>query len=239
MAVATLPTVDVPVTSEERNRIAALMERAESYLASGATETAIEQWIAVLNIRVDHETALRSATGYLWRLSYRDDARELVQRALDAGSQVPSIYMTAIDIAERLGEHDSADELRDRVASLSQVDDQLLITLADDYIQRYRMEEALAFLDRALQTHPASQKLLIKMGDLLKQLDRSSEAVTYYERAIRSGARTAEGKEADQKLALFVPVLTDRERGSVWAGAARDAWGWDVVTGYGMAGCRS
>jgi tetratricopeptide (TPR) repeat protein len=219
-----LKTIDVPVTPEEKDQIAHLMDRAEIYLQAGETEAAIEQWVEVLKIRVDHETALRQASGHLWRLQYRDDARELVQRAIDAGTTVPSIYLTAIDIAERLGEQTRAEALREHIAALPNADDQLLVAIADDYIQRYRLEQALAFLSYALDKHPHSQKLLIKIGDLLKELDRPQEAMTYYDRAVRAGARTKEGKEADQRLLNYVPVLTDRERGSVGL-ALREAAG--------------
>jgi tetratricopeptide (TPR) repeat protein len=233
-----LKTVDVPVTPEERDQIARLMERADIYIEAGETEAAIEQWIEVLKIRVDHETALRHAAGHLWRLQYRDDAEELVRRAIDAGTTVPSIYLTAIDIAERLGEHSRAEELREHIASLPQSDDQLLVAIADDYIRRYRLEQALAFLSRALDAHPASQKLLVKTGDLLKELDRPQEAMTYYDRAVRVGTRTTEGKEADRKLLNYVPVLTDRERGNVWL-ALREAVGvgmFFLVMGWQDAG---
>jgi tetratricopeptide (TPR) repeat protein len=223
-AVSPFNTVAVPITPEEKDEIARLMERADVYVEAGDIEAAIEQWIAVLNIRVDHETALRNASGHLWRLQYRDDARELVQRAIDAGTTVPSIYLTAIDIAERLGETSQAEELRERVAALPEADDQLLVAIANDYLKRYRMDEALTFLNRALETHPDSQKLLIKTGDVLKELERPQEAMTYYDRAVRVGTRTKEGKEADQRLLTYVPVLTDRERGSVWL-AVREAAG--------------
>jgi tetratricopeptide (TPR) repeat protein len=217
-------TVAVPVTPTENDEIARLMERAEIYVEAGEIEAAIEQWVAVLDIRVDHETALRNASGHLWRLQFRDDAQELVQRAIDAGTTVPSIYMTAIDIAERLGESRRAAELREQVAALPGADDQLLAAIADDYLQRFRTDEALTFLKQALETHPDSQVLLIKTGDLLKELERPQEAMTYYDRAVRAGARTKEGKEADKRLLTYVPVLTDRERGSVWL-AAREAAG--------------
>jgi hypothetical protein len=68
----------------------------------------------------------------------------------------------------------------------------------------------------------------VKTGDLLKELDRTQEAMTYYDRAVRAGARTAHGKEADKKLMNYVPVLTDRERGSVWL-ALREAFGIGVL----------
>jgi tetratricopeptide (TPR) repeat protein len=209
-------TVDTPVTQSEKEQIARLMEKADIYLESGDEEAAVAQWVEVLKLRVDHELALRNAAGHLWRLRYWDDASELVQRAIDAGTQVPSIYLTAIDMAERRGDQGEAGVLRERIATLPAADEQLLVTVADYYLERYQTDQALRFLQQAIETHPNSQKLLVKMGDVYQQLDRNQEAMVYYDRAVRLGSRSKKGKEADKKLAVFVPVLTDRERGSVW-----------------------
>jgi tetratricopeptide (TPR) repeat protein len=209
-------TVDIPVTQSEKEQIAQLMEKADIYLESGDEEAAVAQWVEVLKLRVDHEVALRNAAGHLWRLRYWEDASELVQRAIDAGTQVPSIYLTAIDMAERRGDQDEAGALRERIATLPAADEQLLVTVADYYLERYQTDQALRFLEQAIETHPNSQKLLVKLGDVYRQLDRNQEAMVYYDRAVRLGSRSKKGKEADKKLATFVPVLTDRERGSVW-----------------------
>jgi len=208
-------TVDIPVTAREKEQIARLMEKADLYLEAGDEEAAIAQWVEVLKLRVDHELALRNAAGHLWRMRYWDDAQELVRRAIDAGTQVPSIYLTAIDMAERRGDQDEAGALRERIAALPAADEQLLVTVADYYLERYQTDQALRFLHQAIETHPQSQKLLVKLGDVYQQLDRTQEAMVYYDRAVRLGARSRLGKEADKKLSGFVPVLTDRERGSV------------------------
>jgi tetratricopeptide (TPR) repeat protein len=84
-------TIDVPLTSQEEGQVAQLLQRADIYAESGDMEQAISQWVEVLKIRVDHELALRNAAGNLWKLNYWDDARELVQRAIDANTQVPAI----------------------------------------------------------------------------------------------------------------------------------------------------
>jgi tetratricopeptide (TPR) repeat protein len=209
-------TVDIPVTQGEKEQIAQLMDKADIYLESGDEEAAVAQWVEVLKLRVDHEVALRNAAGHLWRMRYWDDAMELVQRAVDAGTRVPSIYLTAIDMAERRGDQGEAEVLRERIATLPAADEQLLVTVADYYVERYQTDQALRFLQQAIETHPDSQKLLVKLGDVYQQLDRNQEAMVYYDRAVRLGSRSKKGKEADKKLAGFVPVLTDRERGSVW-----------------------
>lgn len=217
-------TVDVQVTPQEKDQIDQLMQRADLYMEAGDTEQAVSQWVEVLKIRVDHELALRNAAGNLWKLSYWDDARELVQRALDANTQVPSIYLTAIDMAERQNDHDRAESIREKIASLPNADEQLLVTVADYYLSRYQTDQAITFLERAVESHPDSQKLLVKTGDVLQQMERKQEAMTYYDRAVRHGSRTKAGKEADKKLAGYVPVLTDRERGSFLL-AARETVG--------------
>jgi tetratricopeptide (TPR) repeat protein len=209
-------TIDVPLTPQENMQVAQLLQRADIYMESGDTEQAISQWVEVLKIQVDHELALRNAAGHLWKLNYWDDARELVQRAIDANTQVPAIYLTAIDMADRQGDHEKAEAIRERIATLPNADEQLLVTVADYYLKRYQSDQALNFLQEAVESHPDSQKLLLKTGDVLQEMDRKLEAMTYYDRAVRQGTRTKVGKEADKKLATFVPVLTDRERGSVW-----------------------
>jgi tetratricopeptide (TPR) repeat protein len=208
-------TVEVPVTQAEKKRIMQLMERAETYLAAGDVESAVEQWVDVLSIRVDYEEALAKAAGHLWRMNYQDDARELIGRAVLAGTTIPTIYMTAIDMAERQADHEEADALRERIASLPNADEQLLVTVVDYYSKRVQIEQAMQFIERALETNPNRQKLLLRMGDLLEDLNQPQAAMAYYDQAVRIGARTPEGKEADKRLSRAVPVITDRERGSV------------------------
>lgn len=217
-------TIAVPLTPQEEDQVVQHLQRADIYAEAGEMEQAIEQWVEVLKIRVDHELALRNAAGNLWKLNYWDDARELVQRAIDAKTQVPAIYMTAIDMADRQGDHEKAEAIRERIAALPDADEQLLITVADYYLKRFQNDQALSFLQEAVESHPDSQKLLIKTGDVLEEMERKQEAMTYYDRAVRQGTRTKAGKEADKKLATYVPVLTDRERGSVWL-AVRETLG--------------
>lgn len=209
-------TVSTALSPDDELRVAQWLERGQIYQESGDTEAAIEQWVQVLKVQVDHELALRNAVGTLWRLRYWDDARELVQRAIDAGTTVPSVYLTAIDLADRQGNHTWAEEIRTRVASSPQTDDQLIVKMAEYDIQRFHTDQALQFLNQALEAHPTSQPILIKTGELLDQLHRKQEAMAYYDQAVRLGSRTKAGKEADKRLSTFVPVLTDRERGNLW-----------------------
>ncbi|MEB2289016.1 MAG: hypothetical protein OZ934_12980 [Anaerolineae bacterium] len=217
-------TVDEPVTPAEKERIAHLMDRAEIYREAGEIEDAIALWVEVLAIRVDHEQALRNAAGHLWKLQYWQDAKELVQRAIDAGTRVPTIYLTAIDMAERQNDGIWARELRERVATLPVADEQLVVKVADYYLAHYQSPTAYDFLERALAAHPNMPTALVKLGDLQQDSGDRVEASRLYERAARAGARGKTRKEVEKKLRGYVPVLTDRERGSVWL-AVREAVG--------------
>lgn len=208
----------------EEKRIGAMLKQADDLVEAGDVEGAIEQWVRVLDVQVDHEIAMRNAVGYLSRLKYIDDARELVWRALDAGTQHPSIYLTAIDIARHKGEYAEMEALGERLARLPDVDDGVIATIIDRFIQQEQPIRALNLLSGIIEDHPKSQKLLTRMGDLQTMAGRDAEALKYYDRAARLGTATKEGREADKKLLEYIPTLSDRERGSV-ALALREAAG--------------
>ncbi len=225
---APAPTgVKAPTASEEK-RIQALLKEADSLLAGDKVEDAIEQWVRVLEIQVDHPQAMANAVRHLSRLKYVDDAKELVWRAMEAGTTVPAIYLTAIDIAIHLGDAHQADELRDKLARLPTADDEMISKIVDYYVQHDLIGRAIEILEHSLVTHTKSQKLLIRMGDLQKAFMNDAEARRYYERAARLGTRTKEGKEADRKLTEAAPLLSDHERGSMML-AVREAVGFGAV----------
>ncbi len=209
-------------------RIQKMLDQAEALIAEGKTEDAIEQWVRVLEIQVDHEQAIANAVRYLSRLKYVDDAKELVWRAIESGTKVTSIYLTGIDIAKHLRDDVKADELRDKLARLPSADDEMVSKIVDHYTEREQIARAIEILEHALQTHTKSQKLLIRMGDLQKASSNDAEARRYYERAARLGTRSKEGKDADKKLMESAPLLTDHERGSMML-AVREAFGFGVV----------
>lgn len=204
------------LSDQERKLIEGLLNEAEAALTSGNTEGAIAKWVAILNMQVDHEIAIRNAVSHLWRLNYRDDAKELIWRALNSSTRVPSIYLTAIDIAEREQNYAQAEKLRTQVASMPEADDKLLLTIVDQYMRTFKFDQAIEFLRGALDTHPNSQPLLNRLGDLYQSTGRVAEAMKSYDEAVRLKPRSREARDAEQKLVRFVPVLSDRERGSVW-----------------------
>jgi tetratricopeptide (TPR) repeat protein len=226
-AISTVKAPKKPSGSDQL-RIQKLLDQAQALIAEEKTEDAIEQWVRVLEIQVDHEEAMANAVRYLSRLKYVDDAKELVWRAIETGTTVISIYLTAIDIAKHLRDDVKADELRDKLARLPNADDELVSKIVDHYTQRDQTERAIDVLEHALQTHTKSQKLLIRMGDLQKASSNDVEARRYYERAARLGTRSKEGKDADKKLMESAPLLTDNERGSMML-AMREAFGFGVV----------
>ncbi len=212
----------------DQSRIQDLLANAEERLAAQDTEGAIEQWVRVLDLQVDHEEALGKAVRHLSRLKYIDDARELVWRALDANTQHPSIYLTAIDIARVQGDEGVSDELRLKLAGLPTADEKVITRLAEYFIKRDRRPDAIAVFERSIERFPKNQALLKQYADLLMEQARPNDAVTIYERVAQLGAGTQAGKEADKKLLALAPGLGDKERGSIML-AVREAAGFGVL----------
>ncbi len=212
----------------EEKRLRAMLKEADDLVEAGNVEGAIEKWVGVLDVQVDHEIAMRNAVGYLSRLKYIDDARELVWRAMDAGTHHPSIYLTAMDIAKHKGEFAEMEAVGERLVRLPEADDTMIASIVDRFIHQEQHMRALEMLSGVIEEHPRSQKLLTRMGDLNKAAGRDAEALKYYDRAARLGTTTKEGREADKKLLEHVPMLSDRERGSL-ALALREAAGITVI----------
>lgn len=223
------PITDHPaaLTSAQTAQVAALTQKGDDLARNGDDEGAVEQWVRALEIQPDHEPALRGAVRLLARLGYNDDARTLVWRAIDGGTQLPSVYVTAMEFARRDQDPAALDDLRQRLVRLPQTPEPLVIKIVDEYLATKRTREARALLETGLERYPESQGLLLRMGDLQQQLGFPRAAMVHYNRAARLGLKTPEGREADKKLAQFPPVLTDRERGSL-------ALAWREAAGIGM-----
>jgi tetratricopeptide (TPR) repeat protein len=204
------------------------LKKGDDLLAKGDAEGAVTQWVYALEIQPDHDVALRNSIQQLAKLGYMDDVKELVNRAIDAGTTSPSIYLTAIDIARREDQYRRADDLRDMVVRLPTADDKLITMIVDDYLKVGEEGKAEHVLEQALEAHPKSQKLLIRMGDLKKKSGWKREAMVFYDRAAKLGLSSKEGREADKALSDYAPVVTDRERGSILL-AWREAFGFGAV----------
>lgn len=199
---------------DDKRQIARHLKQAEAYLKKNDEEGAITEWVRVLQLEYDHEVAMREAVRHLSRLRYIDDARELVWRALNAGTSHPSIYLTAIDIARHQGNHAEADDLRERFCRLGDVDDARIVEITDYFVENHQVARAQKILERVLEQRPRSQRVMTALGDLHESMDNHIEAMRYYDRAARMGAGTREGREADKRLSNYAPIITDRERGS-------------------------
>lgn len=208
-------------------QVVALTQKGDDLARNGDDEGAVEHWVRALEIQPDHEPALRGAVRLLARMGYNDDARTLVWRAIDSGTQLPSVYVTAMEFARREQDPAALDDLRQRVVRLPQTPEPLVIKIVDEYLATKRSSEARALLETGLERYPESQGLLLRMGDLQQQLGFPRKAMVHYNRAAHLGLKTPEGREADKKLAQFPPVLTDRERGSL-------ALAWREAAGIGL-----
>ncbi len=220
-------TLDHQLSPKEERQITIHLKRAEHYIDGGDPEAAIGEWVQALHIQVDHPEALRQAVGYLSRMKYIEDARELVWRAIDAGTQYPSVYLTAIDIARVEGDYAEADALREDLVKLPTVDDETIVNIAQGFIDDEQAHRALDMLTDAAERHPDSQPILTTLGDLYKLMGEEVEAMRHYDRAARLGSGTRKGREADKKLLEYAPVLTDRERGNVLLA-------WREAAGFGL-----
>jgi tetratricopeptide (TPR) repeat protein len=212
----------------EKRRIDAMLDKANQLVENNEIEAGIELWVKVLQVQDDHEEAMRNAVRYLSKLGYMDDAKELIWRAINNGTDHPSVYLTAIEIADREKDAETADGLRTDVVQLPQANENVVIMIADYYIRTKHNERAVEILKGSLDSHPMSQKILIRLGDLYNEKHNEREAVMYYDRAAQIGTSTKEGKTADKKMKDYVPVMTDKERGS-WFMAWREAFGFGAA----------
>ena len=208
------PTIQQPLTPREANQVRALLDQAEARLKEDDAEGAVELWLRVLEIRVDHEIAIQNAVRYLARLNFMDEAQMVITRALDAGSTLPSVYLTAIDIARRRNEHEDVPALATTYTDLPTADDTVILKMVEETLKMSEPDNAFKLLEHAIEVKPKSQKLLLRMAELQDERGNKRDAMGYYEQAARLKSGTKEGKRADKMLNTFTPVISDRERGS-------------------------
>lgn len=213
---------------DNQQTIKALMKKAQTALNKEQIDEAIDYWVQVLEIEVDHIEALGNAVRHLSRQKHLDDARELTLNAINAGTTHPSVYMTAIGIAERQGNPGEADDLRLKLVQLPETSEQIVVNAVEHFTEQGLATQALQALDYALPLHPKSQKLLVQRAQLAQDMGLAKESLHFYERAAQLGTRTPEGKLADEQLLKFAPRLSDKERGSIWM-AVREAFGFGFV----------
>ncbi len=205
-----------------------LLAEAAKALEAGDEEGAIGFWVRVLDLQPDQPVAIQNAVRHLFRLGYKDDAGELIDRALASRTHSIPIYLTAIDLARVQGELGKADYLREQVALLPTADATLILKMVAHFSDAGQFLRAVDLLERALTHHPDNQPLLLHMADMQeKVLGNKLAALPYYDRAAQiKGGRGS--KAAAQALKNFTPVITDRERGSIGL-ALREAVGFGIV----------
>ncbi len=218
-----LPIDRPPLSTSQTEQIKKNLAQAQALLNKNKIEEAIEQWVRVLEIEVDNETAMANAVRYLSRLKYIDDARELVWNAIKAGTTHPSIYLTAIDIAKYQGADGEADDLRLKLVQQPEAGEKTVMSVVEHFVE-HEPSKALMALDRAIPIYPKNQKMAFRRAQLAEELGLRKEAATYYEQAAQLGSRSKEGQLADKKLTEFMPHMSDKERGSVFL-AIREALG--------------
>ncbi len=214
----------IPVANQKE--INTLLAQADQRLKAGDEEGAVEAWVRVLEMQVDQPVAIQNAVKQLFKMGYKDDASELIWRAINAGTTSIPIYMTAIDLARVQGEPGKADEVREKVALLPNADEALMLKMVDHFLEIGQMMRAEDLLQKLIVVHPDSQALFMRLGDMEDQMGHKARSMQYYEHAAR--LKGSGGKQADKVLSNFTPVITDRERGSVLL-AFREAVGFGAV----------
>lgn len=202
-------------TSDNHLSSEALLKRAAHALEQGDVESALRWWLVILNVEPSHDTALRNAVQHLVKLKQDDKALELIVQAINSGATSPAIYLTGMELAKRTHDNNQLDRLYEDYLQLPAVDDQRIWPIIDQHAKENHLERALELSLLAMERYPKSQALLVQHGDLLERCGKKKEALFYYEQAAKLGARTEHGRIADEKLAKYAPVITDKERGSI------------------------
>lgn len=200
----------------EEKRLKVLLNRAQACLEDDDELGALENWVEALTVRCDFMPALEPAVRQLTTLGYMDDVHELLWRAINGGTIVPAIYLTAIDVARVQGNYAEFDDLLERVTKLPNATDDMIAKAVDRYLKDAQTYRAQQVLERTIEQFPDSPKLLLRLGQLYDEMGQEDVAVRYYDRAARARGRDGakERREADKAMMLYAPVLTDSERGS-------------------------
>jgi tetratricopeptide (TPR) repeat protein len=221
-------TMQTPLAPAEEKQVAALLAKAKQLAAADDMEGAIEQWVYVLDIRVDHPEAIQNATRALAKLKYLNDVETLLNNAIEAGTNQPSIYMTAMDMARHKGEIGEMEMLMEQVAKLPAASEEIVERMVKHFTADQPLR-AVELLREVVEQRPESARLSLLMGDLLRDsMMQPDEAEQYYERAAQGSSDRKIRRTLERSKHGRVPVIGDRERGSV-ALALREALGFSAV----------
>ncbi|MFY2763948.1 tetratricopeptide repeat protein [Arenimonas sp. MALMAid1274] len=179
--------------------------RAEILAGTGREDDALPDFLAVLEHRPDHVAALRSASALLHRQGRTDEARAIIERALELSPGNDLLWMVRLNLVGQLQE--DAKELLDRWLDRNP-DSVGALELLTDY-HRTRGDTALAefYAERGLALDPGLQISTVVMI----QAELAKDPALALERVDR-----------------HLMGLTDPERRRAmqgWAGVALDALG--------------
>lgn len=209
----TAKTLRDRLTADEEQRIARHLAAAESKANADDEEGAVEELLYALQIQIDHPQAMARIVRLLYKMKYTEDAQEVLQRAIDAGTPSTSVYLTAIDVNKALGNYRRTDELRDALVTMAEVAPNIIIKVIDSLLNDIQHARAIELLEKVLETRP-EHDLYMKLGNIYEDQGRKALAMSQYEKAARL-ASGAKRRGVDQSLATFTPVITDAERGSI------------------------
>jgi len=210
--------------TSNRQKITLLMREAETLVKTNRRPEAVDKWVAVLDIQSDHEEAMKHAVEYYMGRDMVEEVQELLYRAVDDGTENATLLLSARDFAEQQRDVHRLDALNEIIVSKEWVTSKRILKITEGYVKQELFDNAIRILQNGLKTKPNDTLLLNRIAELHELTGRSNLALQYYERVANQDVRSKIGKEADKRLSQGVPIMTDRERGSVWL-AWREVWG--------------
>lgn len=212
-----LATPSQPLSSPhiDHQQINQLMREAQTSLKKGQDDQAVNRWLRVLDIQSDHEEAMKYAVEHLMVQRRMSEVRTILYRAIDDGTENPTLLLSASDLAKQEHDFQRLDVLNERVASSDWVSIKRIIKIANSYVEEEEYDNAVRILQLGLVTYPDDPQLLNRIAQTHDMSGRKALAMQYYEQVANQATRSKLGKEADKRLSQGVPMMTDNERGSV------------------------
>ena len=217
----------------DQQQIDKLMREAKTLAKSNRRPEAADKWVDVLDIQPDHEEAMKNAVEYYMKRDMVDEVQYLLYKAVDQGTTNATLLLSARDLAKQTHDLQRLDSLNEKIASAEWITPKRVLRIANDYVKDEFHDNAVRILKKGLSFHPNDTSLLNRIAEIHELSGRETLALQYYEQVANQAVRSKIGKQADKRLAQSVPIMTDRERGSVGL-AWREVFG--VVLLFFLAG---
>jgi tetratricopeptide (TPR) repeat protein len=211
-------------TRADQQKIKLLMREAETLIKTNRRPEAVDKWVMVLDIQFDHEEAMRQAVEYFMARDMVEEVEVLLYNAVDMGTENSTLLLSARDLAEQRHDLNRLDALNELIVSKEWISSKRVLRIAEGYIKQDLFDEAIRILRNGLESHPNDSLILNRLAEIHEETGRENLALQYYEQVANQDVRSKLSKKADKRLSESVPVMTDRERGSVWL-AWREVWG--------------